>query len=243
MIMDELKELGFSENEAKVYVSLLQLGRCTTGPIIRKSGLYRVMVYDTLEKLVKLGLVKYSLQKNRKNFEAEDPRHIVEMIKNKEMVARSVADQLAKMKREIPLEEGAFVYEGWNGIKTAQENYFKEMKRGDGEYLMVGASRQLHKKLDSFFNTFHERRSSVGVPAKLLFNENNRPFGRAKKRYAPVQVRFMPKNIVTPSWISTYKDMTLIGVADEPMAFLIRNTAVADSYRQYFYFMWEKSRP
>ena len=49
----------------------------------------------------------------------------------------------------------------------------------------------------------------------------------------------MPKRIITPSWISTYKDMVLIGVAEEsPMAFFIKNKIVAESYRQYFYFMW-----
>jgi len=53
----------------------------------------------------------------------------------------------------------------------------------------------------------------------------------------------MPKNMVTPSWILTYKDMVLIGVAeDEPMAFFIKNKSVAESYKQYFYFMWEQGR-
>ena len=54
----------------------------------------------------------------------------------------------------------------------------------------------------------------------------------------------MPRKIITPSWVSTYKDMVLIGVAEEdsPMAFFIRNKVVAESYRQYFYFMWEKGR-
>ena len=109
---------------------------------------------------------------------------------------------------------------------------------------MVGASRELHKKLDAFFNYFHERRSKTGIPAKLLFNENNRRFGNLKKLYKPVQIRFMPEKVITPCWISTYKDMVLIGVAeDAPMAFFIKNKAVAESYRQYFYFMWEQSKP
>ena len=243
MIVDDLKEIGLSENEAKVYISLLELGPSTTGPIIKKSGLYRVIVYDTLEKLLQLGLVNYSIKKNRKQFEAEHPKQIMELLKNKEILAKSVVENLSNLKKEKPLEHGAFIYEGWKGIRAAQENYFKEMKLGaGGEYLMVGASRELHKKLDAFFNYFHERRSKMNIPAKLLFNENNKQFGKLKNQYKPVQVRFMPKRIVTPSWVSTYKDMVLIGVTeDAPMAFFIKNKAVAESYRQYFYFMWEQS--
>ena len=243
MLVEDLIEVGLSENEAKVYIALLELGASTTGPIIKKSGLYRVIVYDTLNKLMKLGLVNYSLKRNRKQFEAENPKQILELIKNKEITAKRLVENLQKINIEKPYEQGASVYEGWRGVQAAQENYFKEMKKGEGEYVMVGASRQLHKKLDDFFNYFHERRSKIGIPAKLLFNENNRKFGNLKKRYKPVQIRFMPKKIITPSWVSTYKDMVLIGVAeDNPMAFFIKNKAVAESYRQYFYFMWEQSQ-
>lgn len=245
MIVEDLKEIGLSENEAKIYIALLGLGPSTTGPIIKRTGLYRVIVYDTLEKLLQLGLVNYSLKKNRKHFEAEHPKQIMELLKNKEIVARSIVESLSKLKKESPLEKGAFIYEGWKGIKAAQEQYFKEMRpRAGGEYLMVGASRQLHKKLDAFFNYFHERRSKMKIPARLLFNENNKQFGKLKRKYRPVQIRFMPQRIITPSWVSTYKDMTLIGVAeDTPMAFFIKNKGVAESYRQYFYFMWEQSKP
>ena len=244
MIVDDLIELGLSKNEAKVYISLLELGPSTTGPIIKKSGLYRVIVYDTLHKLMKSGLVNYSLKRNRKQFEAENPKRILELIKNKEIIAKKLVENLQKIKQEVPFEQGAFVYEGWKGIQAAQENYFKEMKKGaGGEYIMVGASRILHKKLDDFFNYFHEKRSRIGIPAKLLFNENNRRFGNLKNKYKPVQIRFMPKKIITPSWVSAYKDIVLIGVAEEtPMAFFIKNKAVAESYRQYFYFMWEQSK-
>ncbi len=75
-----------------------------------------------------------------------------------------------------------------------------------------------------------------------MFNENNRQFGKLKLKYKPTQIRFMPKKIITPSWISTYDDMVLIGVSeDQPMAFFIKNRAVAESYKQYFYWMWQMS--
>lgn len=241
-LLSNLTELGLTKNQAAVYLALTQLGPSTTGPLIKRSGLYRVILYDTLDQVLALGLATYSLHKNTKVFEAVDPCHLVEMMRHKERIASQLVSDLHKITPEKPVAQGAFVYEGWNGIRAAQEMYVKEMKKGDGEYLMVGASRQLHKKLDAFFNYFHERRAKLRVPAKLLFNENNRRFGNLKKQYKPVQVRFMPQNSVTPSWISTYKDMVLIGVAEEsPMAFFIKNKAVAESYQQYFYFMWERS--
>jgi len=244
MLIDTMMELGLSRNEAKVYLTLLELGSSTTGPIIKQSGLYRVIVYDTLEKLLKQGMVKYTVKNNRKSFQAESPKQILETIKNKEILAKKVVEELEKIKPQEIKESAAVIYEGWKGIKAAQENYFKIMKKGaKEEYLMVGASRLLHKRLDAYFNYFHERRAKLKITAKLLFNENNRNFGQLKEQYKPVHVRFMPKNAITPSWISMYGDMVLIGVAEEtPMAFFIRNKAVAESYKQYFYFMWQQGK-
>ena len=240
---DDLEVIGFSLNEAKVYLALLALGPSSTGPVIKESGLYRVMVYDILEKLLQKGLVNYSIQRNRKVFEAEDPDKLLAVLKEKEESSKKLVMKLRTLKAEPKMDKAIKVYEGWSGVKSAQENYFRIMKRGaGGEYLMVGASRQLHKRLDGFFNDFHERRSHLGIPAKLLFNENNRQFGKVKLRFKPVQVRFMPKGTITPSWVSTFKDMVLIGVSeDSPMAMVVKNPAVAESYRQYFNWMWEKA--
>jgi len=244
MLKDDLIEIGLTQNEATVYLALTETGPSTTGPVIKRSGMYRVIVYDTLDKLAQKGLVNHSFKNKRKVFAAEPPQRIVEMLKGKEAIARSAAEKLRGMARPAITETGARVYEGWQGIRAAQESYFTEMKQGaGGEYLMVGASRSLHKKLDAFFNDFHERRSKMRIPAKLLFNENNRTFGKLKKAHKPVQVRFMPKGTITPSWMSTYNDLTLIGVAEEtPMAIMVKNKSVAESYRQYFYFMWESGK-
>jgi sugar-specific transcriptional regulator TrmB len=145
MLVEDLIELGLARNEAKVYLALLDLGPTTTGPLIKKTKLYRVIIYDTLEKLLQQGLVNYSMKKNVKHFEAEKPTQILEIIKNKEILAKSVVNNLQKLQSNKPIEQGAFVYEGWKGIKAAQENYFKIMKKNaGGEYLMVGASQKLH---------------------------------------------------------------------------------------------------
>ena len=243
MILNQLTELGLSQNEAKVYLALLKLGTSTTGPLIKESGLYRVILYDTLEKLIQRGLVTFSLKKNRRNFEAEDPNKLIELVEQRVRTAREAAAELIKLCQPKPAAEGAYVYEGWAGIKAAQENYFRIMqKRSHGQYLMIGASKQLHRRLDDFFNSFHQRRAKLGVSAKLLFNENNREYGELKLKYKPVVVRYLPRHFVTPSWISTYHDLVLIGfVSDHPMAFVIVNKAVADGYRQYFDYMWEQS--
>ena len=47
----QLKSLGFSEKEARVYLALLELGPSTTTEIARKSKINRTTGYDILESL------------------------------------------------------------------------------------------------------------------------------------------------------------------------------------------------
>ncbi len=242
---ERLEEIGFSSNEAKIYLALLESGPAPVGVVLRATGLYRVIAYDVLQKLIAKGFASYFLKNGRRQFRAENPEKIWEAARAREAEAKSLAGDLGAIRPAPPAERQALVYEKISGIKSAQENYFRIMRKGSkDEYLMFGASLQLHERLDSFFNYFHEERGKLGIKARLLFNEANRPYGELKKKYKPVEVRYMPESVITPSWISLYGEMMLIGVIDdEPFAFFIRNKKVVESYRKYFELLWKLGKP
>ena len=71
---DELKQAGLTENESKVYLSLIDLGPSLAGQISRKTGLHRRTVYDTTEMLIQKGLVGYILKKQQKTVSSIKPK-------------------------------------------------------------------------------------------------------------------------------------------------------------------------
>ena len=58
-----LMRLGFSLNQAKVYLSLINLGTCTAKDICKFSGVIREEVYRKLRELVKMNLVEEILSR------------------------------------------------------------------------------------------------------------------------------------------------------------------------------------
>lgn len=66
-----LKELGFTESEAKVYLSLTQNGFQTGYEVSKSSGVPRSKVYTILESLSKDGIVSFSQSKRAKLYKAE----------------------------------------------------------------------------------------------------------------------------------------------------------------------------
>ena len=54
-----LQNIGLTKNEITVYLTLLELGTTTTGPLTYKSGLHNSRVYESLNKLIEKGLASY----------------------------------------------------------------------------------------------------------------------------------------------------------------------------------------
>ena len=80
-----LSEIGFSRNESKVYLTLLQIGPSTAGTIAARSNIHRTNVYDAVERLAEKGIVTHIFKGNKKYFEAVDPNHIKEVLNDRSL--------------------------------------------------------------------------------------------------------------------------------------------------------------
>src|SRR3990167_10792876 len=87
MNTEALRKIGLTENEIKIYLDLLRSGTSTAYDIGKRTGIYRVHVYDKLEQLMNKGLVTHIYQGAKKYFQATPPvkiKHYLEE-KKKEM--------------------------------------------------------------------------------------------------------------------------------------------------------------
>jgi len=85
---NNLLQLGFTENEAKVYLALLETGLSTITKLISKTNLHKQIIYDNLQRLTAKGLVSYVIQSNHKYFNAVSPEKIKDILEEqkKELV-------------------------------------------------------------------------------------------------------------------------------------------------------------
>ena len=78
-----LKEIGLTDNEIKIYIILLKTGSSTAYEIGKKTGIYRVHVYDKLEQLMDKGLVTHVYKGAKKHFNATHPDKIKHYLEEK----------------------------------------------------------------------------------------------------------------------------------------------------------------
>jgi len=65
-IYEILQDLGFSINEAKVYVALISKNPINGYEVAKRSNITRTMVYDILNRLEQKGVVKHIFENDSK---------------------------------------------------------------------------------------------------------------------------------------------------------------------------------
>ena len=76
----QLREFGFTESEAKVYVALLEGGAVSGYEASKLSGVARSKIYTILEALIQRGAVLSSSDGRATLYRAESPAHLAELL-------------------------------------------------------------------------------------------------------------------------------------------------------------------
>ncbi len=240
-----LEELGLTEGESKVYLSLLRLGSSTIGKIIKEAQVSNSKIYDILDRLNKKGLVGISVINNVKHFEAKNPSVINELISEKEEKINKIKKELPRLQETYkyagPIQE-AEILQGNKGIKTFTEMILSKLEKGDTFYIL-GAPKEATKTLGAYFQEWHQRRIKKGVKCKLIFNKGAEERAKQREKTPLTEVKLMPSNIITPAIIDIGKDyVATILFSERPLCVVIKNKKIAESYIQYFNILWKTAK-
>lgn len=245
MIEKALKEIGLTDGEIRVYLTLLEVGSTTTGKITKKSGISGSKVYEVLDRLAKKGLVTFVTKNGVKYFEATSPEKILDYLEEKE---KNIEEQKATVQKIIPElilkqkraeKSEVKVFTGFEGLKTANEDIIRTLRKGE-EWLDMGLTEQ-PKSWEIYFNKRQKVRAEKGIKYKQLLNEKYKEIFRERKKLPHTEIRLLPKEFETPTAIQIYKNKVIIMVLvkENPMAIMIESKVVADSFKKYFYAMWK----
>ncbi|MBS3150126.1 hypothetical protein J4455_05585 [Candidatus Woesearchaeota archaeon] len=237
MIEEELRYLGFTDNEVKVYVTLLRIGRGKAGRISKESSLERTSTYNALKKLQEKGLVSYVIEANRKVFAVAEPNKILDMFKEKEERAKLVIPKLEQLKKAEQEKENILKFRGYEGIKTVLNDILKTCKDEEEQYI-IGSEGQLTQRMPTFAKIFVARKDKKKLHAKVLLRKGR--FSDVRSKYA--KVRFLPQDVPSQSVTNIYGDKVAIILWSEiPEAIIIDDKSTAETYKAYFEFMWKNA--
>jgi sugar-specific transcriptional regulator TrmB len=240
-VIEELKEFGLTEGEAKVYLALLA-GESTRSGIVRKSGVSPSILYEILKKLQRKGLVSSVEFEGKKHFQPVSPEIFLQELEEKKAKVEKLVSILKTRKKENIVF--ARVYEGFKGLKgmlkDIEDEEFKKSKTK--EWLAMGVTAYKKESFNRFWAYWHTTiRPKYKVKARFIFSEKGTNYFKIIKKapLAKVKVISLPISVC----ITVCGRTTLImKYTDLPTFLLVKNEEVAKTFREIFNFLWETKK-
>lgn len=235
MLITELQECGLNLNEAKIYCHLLQEGELQAGKISKNIQLNRRTVYDTIERLIEKGLIKFSMSANTRIFLAVDPEQILNKIKKQEKVALDIIPKLKSLKKNKLPENESWNFKGKKGIKSILDKILKCK-----EYSAFGSSGKFMEIMEHDYIMFQKRKHKLKIAAKIIVSNSSKNKEFIKTAYA--KFKFLDEEDIGPTTTLIYGDSIAIIIWDLiPMGIVIKSKYVNNSYKKYFNYLWRKA--
>jgi len=234
-----LRNVGLTDTEIRVYLSLLGLGATSAGKIVEETGLYRKNLYDALNRLVEKGLVTYVIENKIRIFQPKDPANLISYLEEKkariEENKKEVEDILPGLKARFDSmapEIESEIYRGTEGIKAILTDCLKHK-----EVLFIGATGDVEDRLPYFWPHYNKKREKLKCRWKLLLIHEAKDRKITKSRY--YEYKILPKMLSGLNVIYIYGDFVAnVLWLEKPVAFVIRHKNLANNYRKYFHYLW-----
>lgn len=127
LIARELKKLGLTDKEAKVYLAALELGYAPIQDIAKKAAINRATTYVIMDSLIQKGIAAHFNKGKKRFFVAESPDQLLGLLRVQE---REIEERKREFERILPelrtlhnLSENkpkVLYYEGVEGIRSIQ---------------------------------------------------------------------------------------------------------------------------
>ncbi|MBI4453786.1 hypothetical protein HY636_04030 [Candidatus Woesearchaeota archaeon] len=230
-----LEDIGLTNAEIKIYLSLLELGTSTAGPILEKSGLQNSVVHMTLNKLIDKGFVTFVKEGKRNHYQATNPKHITDYINEKKERFEEILPELL-LKQKIAKEKPEIIT--FRGVKGIKELLLELLAAGGKEHHTFGSTVKSLMLGDAWWVSYHKMRAKKGITAKLMFNESLKKWCDVNKypnaKYKFTKAGFEP---LTETIVRNDK-IGIIIWTDKPLGTIIHQKEAAESYDKFFQMMW-----
>ena len=245
--MNLYESLGLSPNEAKIYEALVEKGESSISEIAINAQIHRRNAYDAINRLIDKGLCFLIISQKENRYNAVDPNKLEELWAEKHQELNKILPELKKkfQKREAPQE--AYIYRGLEG----QKNIFRDMLRVSQDSYFIGAKGGWYDpRIAPAREAFFKEANKKGVKFIQLFEHAvSEQLPNFPKHFeGKLQYRFLPKEYSTNSaihvfgdYVITYTGLVIGKISDDLVFFVIRSKDLAESYRTWFWYMWEQS--
>ena len=243
-MLERLKNIGLSDNEAKVYMAMLELGPSPVVEIARKAEVNRPTAYVQIESLKKKGLVSTQTKGKKHLFIAESPSRLefyldseLKDVEQKKDELGKVLPDLEKLYASTGSRPSVRFFEGKEGLKAMQDILLKSRV---AEILGLSSLDSLLKVFPRHLEEYSPERVKKGIRSRFIYSYSGGPVLKESDEKMLRNSRFVASDKMPFS-----SDITVFGNSVSIVSFegkisgvVIEHPEISKSFRQFFEFMW-----
>ena len=249
MNIEILRQVGLNKSEVKVYLTLLELGSSTTGPIMDRAKVSSSKIYGILARLMEKGLASSIIKSKTRYYQASNPESILDYVSEKEAELNRQKGQIKILIPELKLKQrflenkrDSQMYVGWKGIMSGFNFILENLQNGEDYIAFAQTSREEEsKEVRIFFSQYQKRREQKKLNVKLIANKSQKQVFSSEpyNKFKNFHVKYV-KN--SPPGIVIAKDHIFISTFEpSPVGVVVSSMEIAQSFKDYFYNEWKSA--
>ena len=233
-----LKEYGLSENEIKVYLALIKLGKASVQKIAKSSCLPRTTSYHLLESLEQKGLVGFVIKDSKRYFSVARPSKLVENLEEKKKIIQEIIPELNSLSESITEKPGVTIFEGVRGVRAILKDVLEERKT----IYHYGDINSIQEVFAHVFPQYISERVKRKIAIKVICKKKEAHkdlIKNAKKEFR--EFAFIPKSYHFDSSVFIYANkVAIFNIKHEPyFVVVINNKDFYNTQKNFFELMWK----
>ncbi|MDD3175600.1 MAG: helix-turn-helix domain-containing protein [Candidatus Nanoarchaeia archaeon] len=230
-VLERLKEADLTGNEAKVYYELLKKGELVANQLAKNLSLDRNLTYSVLNKLIDKGQVSYIIKNNKKYFSITKSENLLNSLKTKELLVKELIEDLNKIHIVEESEQEIVVLEGKDGLRTLLNLVIKEKEFC--AFASTGWAYYQLYEMPRVAKEFITKKVNVRLIGHTKLKKTE-AFKLPNAKYRYVDVESKSPTSIFGDYVSIH-----LTTREKPLIILIKNKDIAETYRNYFEFMWK----
>jgi HTH-type transcriptional regulator, sugar sensing transcriptional regulator len=223
-MIQHLQELGLSNQQSKIYLALVKLGKSSASKIATEAKVSYGTIYDVLSQMERQGLVKTVPEKTKK-FIPTSPEHLLDLIKQKENSLNKLKKGVKEMKELYEQEPGQPVV-----IAQGKSNFYKLKSEVTSRKKRDYSIRPIFEYHPASFRRMKSR-IKKGVDYKIISGPNSKKEVRDKYKKQGIKIHKTPIDNVI---MAVYDKETLITLINKNTTILIKDKNFTDLMAWFF---------
>lgn len=235
-----VEQLGYTHNEAKVYLAALSLGESHSSHIAQKTQLSLSTVQTIASDLHRKGAINFYVRKRYKYWVAESPTHLLAKLKERENTFRAALPRLESLRHGDKQKPHTKIFEGVDEIRLIYDDM---LETRDHIRAIIPWEDWIRLLGRGFMEDFVERRVHHHLRIKLIIPRSS----VAEQIWAHDneelrQTRYLPEDVPIKTTTLIYGEKVAIISLNKklPTAVLIEDADVNETVSAFFEEMWER---